>query len=230
MPKTNTETFTVPAERWLSIADANMCGRLTEQKGDKPVTARAVPFQGGLFMICGSAHGQYGKSHQPYASGYRLLPASLYKGETTTIYHDETAINAGLRDRGDLTGLILSYMGQRMVCVNQVEFIMGLPTTHPLSMGEAKEFDVEERKLGWRSQWYRGKSPEWFSLNGHPVSVYRGHSTLGSNQGTLFWKHKGKLHELSIADDVELESPTLPSDHAGQDQVRSEDQAQLSLF
>jgi len=43
----------------------------------------------------------FGEARKPYVDAYRLLPTSMYTGETTLAYHDEEAIRAGQRDRGE---------------------------------------------------------------------------------------------------------------------------------
>lgn len=86
-----------------------------------------------------------------------------------------------------------------------MRFILDLPETRPLSLAEAAACDESLRKSGWRSLWYRGQEPEWFSLRGHPVVVYRGHETLGDDMAVLLWKHEGAVHELAIDGDVPLD-------------------------
>ena len=121
----------------------------------------------------------------------------------------------GLRERGEHTGLIVSANGKLMVCAEGVRFILGLPGTRPLSLAEAKDYDERQRGSGWRALWFGGKEPEWFSLRGHPVAVYRNHRTLHEDYAVLLWKVKGAIHELSIDDDVILspseELQTAPS-------------------
>lgn len=168
-------------------------------------------------------YGPYGEARKPYIDAYRLLPTSVYVGETTLVYHDEEAIQAGLRERGEHTGLIVSVNGKWMVCAERVRFVLGLPGTRPLSQPEAKAYDERQRKSGWRALWFNGRRPEWFSLHGHPVAVYREHATLGKDMAVLFWKLDGEIHELSIDSDVSLSPPeelrTVPSD-----------EGQLALF
>lgn len=222
------ETIVVPAEKWNPIAATNNCGRVVEQKGDKPVSVRAVRHAGNVYAIFGAAHGGYGKEFKSSADGYRLLPEALYVGETTPVYHDEEAIKSGRRERGNLTGLIVVVDRQRMVCASKASFVMDIPTTRPMSQAEAMEFDVQERESGWRSHWYSGKTPEWFSFRGHPVAVYRGHSTLDTNSATLFWKHAGRIHELRIDADVELAAKELATAPAAAGQ--EPELGQLVLF
>jgi hypothetical protein len=211
------------AELWQAIAAANSCQIAAEHKGRKPIPVRTSEHGGFLYTAFRTALGPYGESRKPYVDAYRLLPASVYTGETTTVYHDEEAITAGLRERGDHTGLIVSVNGKLMVCAERVRFILDLPGTPPLSLAEAKNHDKSQRKSGWRALWFSGTEPEWFSLHGHPVAVYREHATLGKDMAVLLWKLDGAIHELSIDSDVSLSPPeelrTVPSD-----------EGQLALF
>ncbi|MBU9211668.1 hypothetical protein [Burkholderia multivorans] len=205
----------IPAEHWEAMAAANSCHMAAEHKGNKPLPVRTAEYGGFLYTAFATMWGRYGGAIQPYVDAYRLLPPSVYTGETTLVYHDEKAIKAGLRERGDHTGLIVSANGKLMVCAEGVRFILGLPGTRPLSLAEAKDYDERQRRSGWRALWFSGKEPEWFSLRGHPVAVYRDHSTLHEDHAVLLWKAKGEIHELSIDDDVVLslaeELQTAPS-------------------
>lgn len=213
----------VQAERWQRIAQAYSAHLTAEHKGHKPIPVRTAEYGGFLYTAFSVMYGPYGEARKPYIDAYRLLPTSVYVGETTLVYHDEEAIQAGLRERGEHTGLIVSANGRLMVCAERVRFILDLPGTPPLSLVEAKSHDECQRKSGWRALWFRGKEPEWFSLRGHPVAVYRGHETLGDDHAVLFWKLDGEIHELSIDSDVSLSPPeelrTVPSD-----------EGQLALF
>jgi hypothetical protein len=213
----------VQAERWQRIAQAYSAHLTAEHKGHKPIPVRTAEYGGFLYTAFSVMYGPYGEARKPYIDAYRLLPTSVYVGETTLVYHDEEAIQAGLRERGEHTGLIVSANGRLMVCAERVWFILDLPGTPPLSLVEAKSHDECQRKSGWRALWFRGKEPEWFSLRGHPVAVYRGHETLGDDHAVLFWKLDGEIHELSIDSDVSLSPPeelrTVPSD-----------EGQLALF
>lgn len=213
----------VQAERWQRIAQAYSAHLTAKHKGHKPIPVRTAEYGGFLYTAFSVMYGPYGEARKPYIDAYRLLPTSVYVGETTLVYHDEEAIQAGLRERGEHTGLIVSVNGKWMVCAERVRFILDLPGTPPLSLVEAKSHDECQRKSGWRALWFRGKELEWFSLRGHPVAVYRGHETLGDDHAVLFWKLDGEIHELSIDSDVSLSPPeelrTVPSD-----------EGQLALF
>lgn len=215
----------VPAERWEKIAEAYSTHIAVEHKGKKPIPVRSAEDGGFIYTVFSVSYGPWG-TRQPSIEAWRLLPASMYTGDATTVYHDKAAIEAGLRERGDHTGLIVSANGKLMVCAERVRFLMGLPETRQLSLAQAKDHDERQRRSGWRALWFGGKEPEWFSLRGHPVAVYRDHDTLGDDHAVLLWKGNGQIHELSIANDVVLspvEELTVPS-------VVATPEGQLALF
>jgi len=217
------DKFLVPAELWQQIASANSCHLAVEQKGGRPVSVRTAEYGGFLYTAFGALYGPFGEARKPYVDAYRLLPMSMYAGETTLVYHDNEAIREGRRERGDHAGLIVSVKGKLMVCADKVRFLMDLPGTRPLSLAEAMSYDEGERGAGWRALWYGGKEPDWFSLQGHPVAVYRGHKTLDDDRAVLLWKHDGAIHELGIDDDVLL-------DGVDRERVPAASNAQLALF
>ena len=220
----------VPAEQWETMASANSCQIAADQQcacegsGHKPVPVRTAENGGYLYTAFATIYGPYGVARKPCVEAYRLLPRSMYSGETTTVYHDAEAIRSGFRERGDHTGLIVSVRGNKMVCADKVRFLMDLPGTRPLSQTEADSYDERQRDYGWRAGWFKGALPEWFSLKGHPVALYTGHSTIGNNHAVLFWKLGGDIQEISIADDVDL-SADLQQGNAA-----FEIEGQLALF
>jgi hypothetical protein len=203
----------LPAEQWQSMAEASSCQLAAEHRGKSPVPVRVVQYRGASYVVFSVMWGAYGSVPEPQIGAWRLSPLSLYEGSTTTVYHDEETIRAGLRERGDHTGLIVSANGKLMVCAQQVKFYQGLPTTRPLTQEEAEDYDTQCRTSGWRGLWFCGKEPKWYSLHGHPVAVYRGHKTLGTDHAVLLWRADGDIHELSIHHSVRL-APACPV-HAG---------------
>lgn len=216
----------VQAERWEALAAANSCHLAIGHKGNKPVPVRVAEYGGFLYTVFATITGPYGGAVPPHVEAYRLVPPSLYAGETTLVYHDEEAIQSGRRKRGDKTGLIVAVNGKTMVCAQVVRFVLDLPGTRPLPLAEAKDYDARHRRSGWRALWFAGKEPEWFSLRGHPVAVYRDHATLGTNHAVLIWRASGEIRELSIDGRIVLSPPeeefqTAPS---------SVEEGQLVLF
>lgn len=193
----------VPVEQWVGFTKSNSCSNAVEQKGAKPVSVRTFSYGGFIYTSFGTMFGGYSSGKlKPTIYAYKLLPESHYQGVTTTIYHDEEAIASGLRERDNLTGLVVSVAGKLAVCAEKVDFLCGLPGTRPLSTEEARAFNTVQEGDGWRSHWYDG-SCSWFTLNGHPVAVYK-NEECGSSHAALFWRERGSIQEMSIADDVEL--------------------------
>lgn len=220
----------VQAEQWETMASVNSCQIAAEQQcacegsGLKPVPVRTAEYGGYLYTAFATIYGSYGAARKPCVEAYRMLLRSMYSGEATSVYHDEVAIRSGLRERGDHTGLIVSVRGNKMVCAENMRFLMDLPGTRPLSQSEAESYDERQRDYGWRAGWFKGALPEWFSLKGHPVARYRGHATICNNHASLFWKLGGAIQELSIADDVALFAPERRAVAVG------EPEGQLALF
>jgi len=209
--------ITVPAEQWALFSKTCACSTAAEHKGDKPMSLRT--FDHGAFSYASFSvnYGPWGGRNSLLIGAYKLLPESLYAGETTIVYHDEAAIKAGLRDRGDLTGLIVSCKGKRLVCADKVDFLMGLPKTQCLSFHEAEAYDDETRHHGWRLLFYSCANREWFSLEGHPVALYR--KDQDNSQSVLFWKSEGKVHELSLQKGLQLSPLAQSADPAVEGQL-----------
>jgi len=200
------EEIRLPAERWEAMAATCAAHIAGEQKGRNPISVKAKEYRGFLYAVFAVMYGSYGDTRKPVIDAYRLVPPAMHTGDTTTVYRDVRKINA---DQSDNTGLIVKVGNDLLVCSKRVKFILDLPGTC-LPITEAKRYDNGCRSKGWRS-FFKGKEPEWFSLRGHPVAVYRGHRTLGSDSAVLFWQANGAIKELAIASDVPLEP--LTDDH-----------------
>lgn len=163
----------LPAEIWEECRKAYSASRFIEKtQNDKPCSVATFEYQGYLYTVFGILHGSYGDPAWGRMYAYRLVPEKTFKGETTLVYHDEEAIKAGLRARGDHTGLIVLAKGARMVCENAVSFRRGLPTTRPISRQEAEQHEQQSQGMGWRAHFWKGVSPTWRSYQGHPVALY----------------------------------------------------------
>lgn len=200
------KTILIAAELWDVFAEANSCQQAAEQKANRPVSVHTFDYGGFLHTVFSTIWGPYGEARKSIIDAYQLWPSALYSGETTLVYHDEEAIASGQRQRGDSTGLIVSVKGRLMVCAEKQRFLKGLPGTRPLSPAEADAFEEKSRQSGWRALWYPGKLPEWRSLSGHPVALYRDHATTGEDRAILLWEDRDGIREMGIAGDVVLES------------------------
>jgi len=221
MSSTKTE-ISLPAEMWKVMADTYSAMAASEQSPGKLVGVKSAIYSGQRYTCFGVMYGPYRKKGGSRVWAYRLVPESMYGGETTTVYHDEDAIKAGLRGRGDCTGLIVSVSGKRMVCAERVDFLIAPPTTKPVPLADAQAFNEKEQGYGYRSFRFSGQTPEWKYLNGHPVAVYK--SDGEEMHAVLIWK-KGKNIEEMWLGEVELYASSTVGVIAS---IRSEDQ--LSLF
>lgn len=218
----------VPVWQWEEFAKSNSCLNAVEQKGSKPVSVRTFKYNGFMYTSFGVSYGCYSRSKlKPTICAYKLLPESLYAGTTITTYHNDEAIKNGLRERGDLTGLIVSVGGRLAVCAEKVDFLCELPNTTPISMAEAQSFN-DSIKDGWRVHWFEEVACSWFTLDGHPVALYK--SEDRENHAVLFWRKKGSIQEMSIANDVELSPVIAAGDGLASNSPCTDQHGQLGLF
>lgn len=193
----------LPAETWEEYSDMINCLALSQQKGNEVVSVKAFEHSGYLHMPHAGMHCNYSTDRSSTLYTYRLLPEDLMEGETT-VWHDEKAITAGLRDRGDHSGLIVSVRGTRMVCAFPVLFIKGLPSQAcRVSIADAMAHDKSNRKWGWRSH-YQGNEPTWMSLSGHPVVRY---SNGGNEIHVVLWRQGKDIEEMAVAPSSKFGNP-----------------------
>lgn len=206
------DVIVLPAQQWERLSEHCSAMIAADHRGNRgPVLVHRAEHRGWLYAIFGVTYGPYTQSDKPSIDAWRLLPPEVYAGETTTAYHDEKAIRAGLRERGDHTGLIVSVDGTLMVCERRVKFLCGLPSTRPLTTAEAMAHEEKASRSGWRALWFAGVSPEFRSLGGHPVVVYQPHATLGTSSTVMLWRYDGRVAEMSIVPDVPLEEAIVES-------------------
>lgn len=117
-------------------------------------------------------------------------------------YHDEDEIREGRRDRGDMTGVILSVRGKHMVCAERATFAMALPTSKPLDLSVAQKANAAHTN-GWRVLLYGDATLSWHSLNGHPVVRYT--KLDESSLSVLFWAKGKQIEEMTIHGSVRLD-------------------------
>ena len=201
--KVESETFLVAAEKWLVASKACSVHLAVEHKGAGPIKVMTFKHEAFLYTVFSVHYRPYGMQ-KAEVEAWRLVPESLYSGDATQIYHDKVAIEAGLRPRGDHTGLVVLVRGKRMVCAQKVLFQQELPTTVPMTQAEAEAHDQSESGCGWRALWYPGVTPAWHTLQGHPVARYCCHRTLGEAHSVLFWRHESRIEEMPIDDGVML--------------------------
>lgn len=201
-----TTQYVLQAAAWEQMAEANSVSRCAEQssKNPKPVSVKTKGFGGYLYTAFATMYGSWGGSTQPTVSAYKLVPESVYDGETTVVYHDEDAVIAGLRKRSDHRGLIVRAQGRLMVCAEPVKFLCDLPEPqYAIDLATAKSHEAKARQYGWRSIRCSRVEPEWYSLRGHPVNRYV-HD--GRVYQSLLWFYQGRIQDFWLDSDVELSS------------------------
>lgn len=106
----------LPLERWYMAHDAS--NSLLQLSGQKVVNGKAqtpevkaIRLNGRLYAsTCAMFHGDHCEFE-----AWELVKEAEFQGETVTRYHDEAAIKAGTRIRGDHHGLIVTHAGARYV-------------------------------------------------------------------------------------------------------------------
>lgn len=214
--------ITIPAEAWVKFAAMNNCARLAEQKGTKAVSVKAFEHGGFLHMPHAAMHCTYHPDQVSTLYTYRLLPEELLEGETT-VWHDRKAIESGLRNRGDSSGLIVNVRGALMVCAFPVHFLKGIPSPAcRLSLADAKAYDEKCRAWGWRHHWYGQSTPAWTSFAGHPVVHY---SNDADERHVLLWRYGSQIEEMAISPSV-----LLPDPQGCALDTQSDHEPQMALF
>lgn len=166
------ETITLPFEEFDKASSA--CYALMKLSAQQLkngvatlVSVPAIKINGILLTgMGGSYHGL-----ESQFDAWELSPEETYQGPTTAFYHDEDAIKAGLRNRGDHTGLVVKYRGSRMVLTRKISVKAGAPSLkYAVSLVDAKSYDATEGNMGWRDQ-YDG-AIQWIEKEGFVFAVY----------------------------------------------------------
>jgi len=194
----------VEAENWDAKAASNSCMKAINQKDGKLISVLTFDYHGYLYTSFGTIYCQYSAQFKPTVFAYKLLPLSLYGGETTTIYHDEEAIAAGRRDRGDFSGLVVLVKGKSFVCSEPTLFLKDLPKTRPMQLALAQFFDTLCGSHGWRALYCSSALPTWKSLARHPVAEYK--TDAGEIIPVLFYQEGSTIHEMRLGTDITLSS------------------------
>lgn len=199
-------SLTLPAEKWEQMTEAYsgmntdkqmMCD--SKPKICKPVSVKVKTIGDRQYTTFGMCHGDINNS---YIQAWELWPESEYDRPTHITYHDEAAIDAGLRERGDLEGLIVTHKGRQYVLTRFTEIKKSLPSrAAAVSLREAREFDKSQSEVGWRTTWFKSATPVWRLIEGFPVVTYRsaaGHVRLIT---MLFYRLGKHIVELNVNND-----------------------------
>lgn len=213
--------ITVPAEKWTDLTRIYSGMEAIEQHyGDgktiKPVRVKSKMLDSRRYTAFGICHGGLEGS---YIDAWEMVPEGEYGGATTLIYHDEAAIEADQKRRGDHEGLIVIHKGARYVLTRPLRIEMSLPSPAAVvSMEEARRYDREAARYGWRALFAKGYTPTWSTIVRFPVVSYR--STRGPVGTThiLFYRYGKNIEELRIDDP--MRHGAKPCIEAGDGQIR----------
>lgn len=195
------ETITLPLEEFEKASSACYAlMKLSEQQVKNgiatPVSVPAIRINGILVTGMGGCH--HGLDSQ--FDAWELTPEETYQGPTTTRYHDEDAIKAGLRDRGDSTGLVVTYRGSRMVLTRRIAVISGAPSLqHAVSLEDAKAYDATPGQGHWRSM--SGDPVRWIEKEGFVFAVFA--ERHGKELTMLYYRNEHGSIQSTYVKDVE---------------------------
>lgn len=165
----------LPFERWdAASSDAYAVHQLVEQKifpngVGSIVSVNAIRLNGRLYVSTGGCH----HGLQSFFEAWALVPEASFRGETTTRWHDDAAIDAGKRKRGDHRGLIVMHRGQRYVFDRKIEVHATLPSpSQAVGVQEAIAHAEQDLTLGYSRSESGSKDIEWKQLAGFTVGVF----------------------------------------------------------
>ncbi|WP_336107810.1 hypothetical protein [Thalassospira sp. CH_XMU1420-2] len=202
------KSIVVPAEEWQRLTKACDLVRINEQTmkmkpgAEKPVSVKVEPLGAHLYTAFCVCFGSFSNLRSSYIGAYRLCPLDAYTGKTTILYHDEDAIKNGERERGDMTGLIVTHRGKSYVCQERTHILRDLPEDRLyLEVAKAHEAKLfESNALGCtRNREREEHGVVWRTCQGHPIACY-GESRY------LCWQNRDTIEFTSIDPSYTLDS------------------------
>lgn len=167
-----TETIVLPFEKFEKASSA--CYALMKLSEQRVKDGIAIPVAIPAIKIGGMLVTNMGGSYQGLESkfdAWELSPETTYQGPTTPRYHDEEAIKAGLRKRGDHTGLLVTYRGTRMVLTRKITIKASAPSLqYAVSLVDAKKYDSDGSHGAWR-EFYCGPV-RWVEKAGFTLAIF----------------------------------------------------------
>jgi len=209
---------TVPLQVWKKMANTNVCQKLSEIP-EKPINVKAFMYQKQLCVAASVCYSNIGKSDSSYIDACILEPDETYPD---AVEFFKTILMEERRKYGFYKGVRVNVLGKTYQMGKQQRIYAGLPTVSPISLYEAKEY-IKKNPLGWRSLYYDGQEPVWYSLTGHPVAVY---CKDDYRTHMLLWRNGEEIVETNLNDEYELESECKISG-AKKDEVEG---VQMGLF
>lgn len=214
----------ISGEDWLKFSSKNSCAVDFETPEDQIVSVKTFKFKAFLYACFSSSSNAFTGDYT--LEGWKLVPLAAFNGPTYKRMNWEELEKQGHK-RGNLCGKLVKVRGQIMVCTSPVTFKSDLPTTPPIGIEEAKEYDARNRRWGWRSISYGAQAQvEWMTLKGHPVVSY---DANGQPRAILIWKDDGHYHEygLGTGKEINFDSPDAMFIPA---QMSAQSFGQASLF
>jgi len=159
----------LPVEQWEDVAATYSGLALAGAKPGTLVSVRPLRVRGRPALVVSVS---WGALPERCIEGYFLTPEADYPGPTTQVWYDKGAIERGERKRGDHTGLLVSWRGQRLVCDERFKLAADLPMCR-LPLSDAVQADTAMQVGGWRALAAVRRAPEgWWWFDGHPVVGY----------------------------------------------------------
>lgn len=194
----------LPLERWAAVFEECYSVHMMvahDPASGKPVPVKAAPINGFLHTSSGSTWSAAADDCEFRA--WPLIPRALFRGQTFALYHDETAIAGGLRDRGDLRGLIVAFRGREFVLGSPVNVRPSMPTAELApSLAQAKAL-ARARPDGWPTD----SSSRWQVLAGFPVqNLPDGHPSAHLFEGVLYFRDGVNLKRVFLKSPAQFAS------------------------
>lgn len=217
----------LPVQEWVRFANAYCGERFAEADGKNVMSVPAIQYGGYLHAIVSCQYG--GVTSEHLANGYRLVPVSMFHGDTVEHLDWRDPATVEKRRRGDMTGLVVKVNGKRLVCAKAVNFVRDLPTVPPVSLKDAKEFDERSSTMGWRSMRNAGAEITWRALKGHPVAIYD-HPLHMSRLSVLYWQGEHGVEEYVLHQSLDASMLTDPVELDAPTSATNENPTQMGLF
>lgn len=172
-----------------AVYSAQLLSETASKKPNEPPRCRAVVIDGFLHTSTGGGHGAADDSE---FTAWRLIPAEIYKGKTIRAWYDMTEVDAGLRQRGDNTGHLVTFEGRLFVFGPAVSVRASMPTpTTALPLAE-----VQRDNRCWRSP---AQAKDWHMSNGFPVRHIIP-AWKGAAEWEFFYRRDGSPHSSLVYD------------------------------
>lgn len=204
-----TETIILPLEKFEEASSACYAlMKLTEQRVKdgvaQPVAVPAIKMNGMLVTGMGGSY----RGLDSEFDAWELTPETTYQGPTSPRYHDEEAIKAGLRRRGDHTGLLVTHRGRRLVLARKITVKASAPSLqYAVNLVDAKKHDSESSQGPWRATY--GDPVRWVEKAGFVLSVFA--KSNKEELTMLYYRNKHGAIDTAYVKDLDSFTGPIPS-------------------